>query len=413
MSMTLIPIDIETIRLNHPLPFSLRTKDGALLAPKGYIIARRSDLDLLRKRRGSLCIDITESEEHHRAYVGKLHDMVREDKELGQIAGTGLSPVLEKQSPVREQDEEQDWFDIQGLAHSVLRDVRSPGFLGRLDKLSAALVRPLRSNPDGTLLALIHLAATELQRYSATHALLVAAVCTLASKDVLRWGEEESQLLFNAALTMNLGMTELHDRMALQMEPPSPEQLRVIQKHPDHSRDVLYDVGVDDKIWIDAVLQHRSTQAGPLAKRVVGERLARMLQRADMLAAKLSPRAARPPGAPAVAMQSCYFDEQRQMDEAGAALIKACGIYSPGTFVKLVNQEIAVVVRRGLNTTMPRVAVLVNRQGLPVGEPIIRETSAAEFRIVSSLAPRDVKVHCSLERLLALVKQGSVERPWW
>ena len=111
-------------------------------------------------------------------------------------------------------------------------------------------------------------------------------------------------------------------------------------------------------------------------------------------------------------MQSCYFDENRQIDEAGAALIKAVGIYSPGTYVRLTSQEIAVVIKRGLNTTMPKVAVLINRQGMPTGEPILRDTSQADFRILASVPFRDVKVTHNLDRLMALTRQTTSERPW-
>jgi hypothetical protein len=78
----------------------------------------------------------------------------------------------------------------------------------------------------------------------------------------------------------------------------------------------------------------------------------------------------------------------------------------------LSTNEIAVVIKRGLNTTMPKVAVLVNRQGMPTGEPILRETSQAEFRIVSSVPLRDVKVSYNLDRLLALTKSVASDRPW-
>ncbi|MDD2881302.1 MAG: hypothetical protein PHQ58_12775 [Rhodoferax sp.] len=111
-------------------------------------------------------------------------------------------------------------------------------------------------------------------------------------------------------------------------------------------------------------------------------------------------------------MQSCYFDENKRIGEAGAALIKAVGIYSPGSFVRLTSNEIAVVVKRGLNTTMPKVAVLVNRQGMATGEPMLRDTSLAEYRIVGSVPQREVKVSHSLERLLPLTKGSASDRPW-
>ena len=140
--------------------------------------------------------------------------------------------------------------------------------------------------------------------------------------------------------------------------------------------------------------------------------MARLIQRADMFAARLAPRTSRVPESSASAMQACYFDENRQIDEAGAALIKAVGIYSPGSFVRLATEEVAVVIKRGANTTTPRVAILVNRNGMPTGELIVRDTSRREYRIVTGVAHRDVKVQLNLERLLVLTKAPISDRLW-
>ncbi len=111
-------------------------------------------------------------------------------------------------------------------------------------------------------------------------------------------------------------------------------------------------------------------------------------------------------------MQACYFDEERKIDEAGAALIKAVGIYSPGSFVKLASNEIAIVIRRGANTTTPRVAILVNRSGMPTGELIVRDTGLRDYRITASVPHRDVKVKITLDRLLALTGTTASDRHW-
>ena len=140
--------------------------------------------------------------------------------------------------------------------------------------------------------------------------------------------------------------------------------------------------------------------------------MARLIQRADMFAARLAPRASRTPQPPAAAMQACLFDEAQQMDEAGAALIKTVGIYSPGSFVRLATNEIAAVIQRGVNTTMPKVAVLVNREGMPTGEMIVRDTSQREYKITASVPHRNVKVHINLDRLLPLTKSAASDIAW-
>jgi ribosomal protein S16 len=182
--------------------------------------------------------------------------------------------------------------------------------------------------------------------------------------------------------------------------------------HARASADLLRSLGVTDTIWLETVREHHIQTPGSLRNKTPAQRLARLIQRADMFAARLAPRASRPPIPPAAAMQACYFDENREVDDAGAALIKAVGIYQPGSFVRLATDEIAVVIKRGINTSTPRVAVLVNRSGLPTVEPTIRDTSLREYRIVASVAHRDVKVQINLERLLPLTAAPASDRPW-
>ena len=73
------------------------------------------------------------------------------------------------------------------------------------------------------------------------------------------------------------------------------------------------------------------------------------------------------------------------MDEAGAALVKTLGVYPPGAFVRLASQEVGVVIRRGTTATTPRVAVVTNREGLPTGEPIPRDTGMPPWKITAAV----------------------------
>lgn len=411
--MNLVPVSIDAIVIGQPLPCALRDESGVLLANKGYMVGSRQELEIMVGKRSQIYIDFNQSDNFRRAYVNRLNNLVLEDRALGQIADVQISPYDDKKAPAAEADvsDEPDWLDLQTQAHAMLRDARSNSFLPRLARLQMELDRHGLRNPDGTLFALIHLAGSEVRQYSATHAMLVSVMCSIAARDVLKWPAEQINTLSCAALTMNIGMTELQDRLALQKTPLSAEQIRLIDSHAARSVDLLQQLGVSSEPWLEAVLLHRAKTPGPLSGRSEGQRMARLIQRADMFAARLSPRATRVPETPSSAMQSCYFDENRQIDEAGAALIKAVGIYSPGTFVRLSTQEIAVVIKRGLNTTMPKVAVLINRQGMPTGEPIVRDTSLSEFRIVASVPHRDVKVTQNLNRLLLLTRQ-TTERPW-
>lgn len=405
--MNLVPVNIESIRLRHPLPFSLRDEGGVLLAHKGFVVNSREELSLMIGQRGKLFIDVAESESQHRAYLSKLHDLVREERPLGQIAGAQMTSGDLDQHHDAATAGEPDWMDVQEQTHAMLRDTNPASFASRLQKLQTLLLRQTRNNPDGTIFALIYLSNSELQMYSATHALLVTAMCSLAAHEVLKWSEDFERSLCNAALTMNISIGDLQDRLVFQKESPTPEQRAQIDLHCANSVKHLQRLGVGDAHWLDAVAHHHSRTPGALADRPPSKRMARLIQRADLFAARIAPRSERSPDSPASAMQACYFDENRAIDEAGAALIKAVGIYSPGTFVRLSTDEIAVVVKRGANTTTPRVAVLINRNGMPTGELILRDTSRREFRIVTSVSQRDVKVQINLPRMLALAHSSA------
>ena len=409
--MKLIPLSAENIRIGQPLPFPLLGQDGVLLAKKTFVIDSQQHLETISQRGGGLYVTEKDFEEHHRAYVDKLQLLVRADRSLGEIAETKLyeAPIL---SRGLEENERPDWLDLQSQGNVLLRDTHSLHFMSRLGRLHAQLNRHSVRNPDGTLFALIHLSATEIGMYSATHAMLVSVMCGLAAREVLGWPADVESQLCKAALSMNVGMTELQDRLATQIEPPSAAQRLTIANHAAQSVATLAAVGVTDALWLEAVQNHHAQQPGALRTKTPAQRLARMIQRADMFAARLAPRSSRSPTAPAAAMQACYFDENRQVDEAGAALIKAVGIYPPGSFVRLATDEIAVVVQRGRNTTTPRVAVLVNRSGMPVAEPIVRETSLPDYRIAASVAHRTVKVTVNLERLLPLTQAPASNRLW-
>jgi HD-GYP domain-containing protein (c-di-GMP phosphodiesterase class II) len=408
--MNLVPVSLESIRIGQPLPFALVDGDGVLLARKSFIVESRAHLDDVVGRGKGVFIDTADSEALHRAYVDQLQTLVRGEKSLGEIAGIKLSADAAKKRVAEEA--RIDWLDLQVQTHHLLRDTHADSFQARLGRIDDILNAQTRSNPDGTLFALIHLAATETRLYSATHAMLVSVMCSLAAQEVLGWSEATDAMLRRAALTMNISMTDLQDRLTLQVEPPTPAQRQTLLHHPQASCDLLRSLGVGDHLWLDAVKAHHMQLPGALSEKTPSQQLARLIQRADMFAARLSPRASRTPIAPAAAMQACYFDENREVDEAGAALIKAVGIYQPGSFVRLATDEIAIVVKRGANTSTPRVAVLINRSGLPTGEPIIRDTSLREHRVVASVAHRDIKLQINLERMLALTTASAADRPW-
>lgn len=400
--MNLIALNIDSIPLGLPLPFALRGPNGVLLAQKGYVITNRKELERILSLSLSLWIDVDESRETRQAYLGHLQKMLLSDNPLGEMASTQMTADA-LMSPAPKSDEKSDWLELQLRATKLLRTPQVGDFVDRFKPLHEALVRYCVQAPDAALLALIYLSAQETGMYSATHAMLVSCVCMIVAREILRWPDVRILQAGRAALSMNIAMTALQDQLAQQSQPLTAAQIAAIEDHAARSEALLRQLGVADPVWLEAVRCHHQRSNGPLASRTETGQLARLIQRVDLFAARIAPRATRTPMPVTAAMQASYYDEDRQVDDTGAAIVKALGIYPPGAFVRLASQEVAVVLRRGAKASTPRVAVVINRSGLPTGEPIPRDTAQPAWKITGTVAHKDVRVKLPLERLLALV----------
>ena len=413
--MRRVSFTFDHIRIGEPLPFSVWDENGLMVAGSGYTLKDAREYEVMLGKRDKLLVDAIEYERFQNAYKKRLNELVHGNRALGAIASTRLTDmgafVAREQAASKVSDQlgdipssEANWLDLQDQAHALLQVSNPQNFRERLEKLQAHLGHFARVNPDGVLLSLFFLSSRDLDRYSGTHAMLVSVMCGIAARDVLKWPAVQETVLCHAALTMNIGMSVQQDRMAHQKEPLNPKQRQLVREHPSHSAALLRQLGVTNRDLLEAVLDHHAKAPGPLAARTLGQRMARLIQRADIFAAAISPRASRAAASTGSAMKAAYFDENSQVDEAGAALVKAVGIYPPGSFVRLTSGEVAVVVRRSSNTSAPSVAVVLNRSGLPNAELSLRDTSRAEWRVTSGVPAKEVKVNVSLARLLPLTR---------
>jgi len=371
----LVPVNITGIREGEPLPFHIRDEGGQILARRGQP-AQRDVLERLIFRGRQLFIDAAED------YSGTWEDA---NDEGGLLRPRG-----------------QNWYDYQEEANVLLRLPEDPRFLPRLTRFHDHLRELVIANPDAALLALFYLSTIEVRFYSATHAMLVSVMCGLAARDVLGWPEDKEKTLSLAALSMNIGMTDLQDTLARQATPLSPSQKSQVDNHAARSMGLLQQAGVRDSEWLEVVRLHHTVAAGTLNDGVPWvERMARLIQRADSLGARRSPRATRVPLVSARAMQAIYFDENKQVDPAGAVLIKALGIHTPGAFVQLETGEIAIVIKRGQITTTPKVLVLTNADGVALSRFVVRDTSLQGYRVARGIERSEVKVSINLEKILS------------
>lgn len=349
-------------------------------------------------------VDESDSQQFKKALGGKLDSMLRSNALLGQIATASPDASDLSTRPVRAQENDPVavWNSLILRASALLHTPPQADFTTRLRKLDHDLLEQLNADPDAGLLTLIHSATSELHQYSVTHALLVTAICELAARN-LPWETAWRPSMRHAALTMNLAMTTLQDQLALQDSPVTPRQREIIDGHALRATMQMRELGVTDALWLQAVEHHHASLPGPLAELPSWMQLARLIQRADIFAARLSPRRMRRAMPATAAAKAAYLDEHQKADEAGAAIIKGVGIYPPGSYVRLANTEVAVVLRRGVRANTPKVASIISKSGTPLGDPVVRDTRQKTFEISTGVAPHDVKVRLNLARLFQLI----------
>jgi len=189
-----------------------------------------------------------------------------------------------------------------------------------------------------------------------------------------------------AALTSNIGMFELQNKLIKQAGPLRPEQRAEVDKHTMRGVVLLKRMGVIDKLWLEVVLQHHEKRDGTgYPRKLKGKqfiREARILAIADRYHAMVAPRDYRVGMSPTEALKMIFQERGSEVDKAlGSVLIKEMGIYPPGAIVELANKEIAIVTRRGKDAMRPTVKSIFSANQKRYPEPLVRESANDAYKI--------------------------------
>ena len=280
----------------------------------------------------------------------------------------------------------------------LLQAPSDPNFLKQVREMALQIASLPDSCNDQMLFLIIRHDYRQAHRYPEVHSLQVAALCHLVSRR-LGWSEDQRLSLIGAALTMNLGMASLQAKLADQRLPPTPIQRKEIDAHPTVSAALLRAAGLTDAAWLQAVEQHHECPDGSGYPKQIREpsEMSQLIRFIDRFTAKYSPRLGRDKQQALQAAKDLYA--QSGGNPLAAVLIKECGLYPPGCFVKLASGESAVVIRRGATLKEPLVAALTNIHGEPLARPVQRDTAQPERAIVGTLKDQAITVHVSAEKL--------------
>ncbi len=367
-------LNTSHVRLGVPLPGDVYDEHGHMLLSKGQVLNSQSQLDELLER--GLYVDISLFETHFKS------------------SAPPPPPVEEKYDP----------FLVRGTMklglNRLLRSITDASASSAQIVEFAEHVQSYAHTDVEAAIAACLLDQQEESR-SAAHSLSCAILCAVVAKR-LGWTQERQRSLICAALTMNLGMMDLQQRLLRQATPLTPPQLEQVHAHPEAALAALQQIGITDPLWLKAVAQHHESPSGKGYPRHLADPAeeGQLLRMADIFFARASARADRPPLPPAQVFRALAVEEgQSACAPLVAALVKTLGLYPPGSFVKLANGEAAVVFRNGGTPQTPVAASVTTASGMPTMQPVRRDTARAGHTVASPLALGKVSVGYDLGKL--------------
>ncbi|MDH5572020.1 MAG: HD domain-containing protein [Gammaproteobacteria bacterium] len=371
-----IPLKNGDLQVGSPIGWDVFDRDGNLLLRKGYQISSEKQISRLI----------------HSGLFRQANDDIHERKKVKAIE-TQFNPF-------------DELAIIQERFESLINNIAEmDDFYSKVLSLLQKIDNLCIEYPD-SVLGYIHL--LEHERYSIKHALQKALLAgVLASMIEFDPGNKVS--LIGAALTANISMMKLQDKLACQSGPLTDEQRESIRHHPVRSIKLLKRKEVFDEEWLVAIYHHHERCNGKgYPENLSADDIhssAKIVAVCDRYAAAIANREYRSSLLPNEGLKTLFTDMLNEYDEqVRIILIKVLGIYPPGCFVKLANGETAVVIKRNFeNSKCPIVASLYGADGHPFMGPIKRDTSFPDYEIRKAVKIQH-KLHLPLGKIWGFIK---------
>lgn len=294
---------------------------------------------------------------------------------------------------------------LQQRVRSMLQHaLTQPELEQRVRSIAQAISGLSERHPDGLMASMLLL---PFQEYGVAHSLHTTALLALITRQ-MKLPPGHRDILLCAALTMNIAQIELQNELFSHEGQLTPQHHSAIKEHPLLSSAILREAGIENELWHALVQTHHENWQGSGYPFGLGRKQilppAHLLHLADITCAKLAPRRYRSAQLPATALGNLFQRKDVDFDSAFTTmLIRELGIYPPGSFVKLVNNEIAVVLARRDKPSEPQVAALRKADGPAYAEVLLRETSHPQYKIAapcsSSLAGVRISFLASLWKI--------------
>lgn len=365
------------LKMGDRLPFDFYDQHGTMILKKGHIILDSKEISNLIL--GGIYYDV-----EYQSFIPKLKKDKNEKQEKGYNPFEQYQELQKKLSPLM--------FEIfKGIADRSTVQVELYGICELLNKW-------LDQDPDATLACII---LEKGESYSIKHPMDSAIICLFIGR---QYNLEQDDLMYLAmsALTMNISLLDIQDKLHLQTQKLSDLQRYRIHNHPTKSRELLENVGVTDPRWLNAVSQHHEALDGSgYPNKIKGDlinQFSQIIAVADLYCAMVTDKGYRSAVSANRALREVFSNRGKSLNTIIATLlIKELGVYPPGTVVELESSEVGIVVRRGQNANKPVVMSILDFHGMPM-MPLKRDITEKYYKIRRIINPRkeNIKVNKDL-----------------
>jgi HD-GYP domain-containing protein (c-di-GMP phosphodiesterase class II) len=342
--MNIRKVTAADLKLGMLLPWDIYGENGALLVRKGHMIASANQIAYLLERGVFEDGEPAEAMAEPPSVLRKLNAACLE-----------LHPLL------------------QALSQA---GVAPPDFRRKLDDIALLVHAAVDLNADIATASVLH--NQQQAPYAARHSVNTALIAMLLARARQR-SRNDVMTVTLAALTMNLGMLAHHQRWHDSSAALDADDRAHLLAHPELSVQLLRAAGVNDEAWLSCVLHHHENEDGTgYLHGKVGAQiplLAKLVALADRYCARVSERRYKPLMTPNGALRDMLLEARTTLDTNLVSLVvRELGIYPIGTYVRMINGEIGVVARRGLQSTTPHVESVLGPRGAPLEVLLQRDT---------------------------------------
>jgi len=336
----------DDLKFGEELPWNVYDQNNKLLLSAGHTISNQETMENLRQY------------VLYRNVIDREHGRQNKQKTINVFA-------------------EVDHY-IDRLAHIFADiDAASPSCKEKIERLARDLLSMCRHEPDATL-ALLR--APNKFTYSSFYALQRAIMCGMMAVQENIYPDEEIEIVA-AALTVNVGMHQIQDEIRGQMRFPSDEQQYILDQYPSKSHAMLVDAGVENSHWLGIVRDHKACSEGRVTLDEASPGTI-MLAVANLYSETLDSSAYNLPWSADEALDKYFADTPFENGHYARLILEIMTVYPPGIFVKLTNNEIAIVIQRGKqNPKLPILKSIEGENGHRYASPLLRDCSVNDYTI--------------------------------